>query len=178
MSDAEVLVDDLVIGLRVVERCQLGGEFVKPHGKILNGLAVMEREQLVLSPHLLQGCLGNSVIADAHHLDAVPCVLRRGLDGKRGDHVGWHSTSDHIEHRAVHLELGVSLVNHPPQRSRLQLDLHEERPLIVVCLRQDGLVHRPRWHDPLHQPLDDTLTTGACSSRPARARMPSALINR
>jgi hypothetical protein len=58
MSDAEVLVDDLVIGLRVVERCQLGGEFVKPHGKILNGLTVMEREQLILSPHLLKVALG------------------------------------------------------------------------------------------------------------------------
>jgi hypothetical protein len=89
------------------------------------------------------------VIADAHGLDAIP-YLHWALDNERGDHLDRHSAAYGIQCHAVNMELGIPHVHISSQRLRLQLDLHKERPLVEVRLRQDRVVHRPCWHDPLH----------------------------
>jgi hypothetical protein len=63
---------------------------------------------------------------------------------------------------AIHLQFSNIGVNHCPQTTRLHLDPHEQCPLIIIGLREVGIVGWTYRHNLLHHSLNDDVPTAWC----------------
>jgi hypothetical protein len=55
------------------------------------------------------------------------------------DHLRRHGAADHVQCHLVYLELDIAWIDRVSQLVHLQLDLHEQRPL--VALKKLGFIH-------------------------------------
>jgi hypothetical protein len=80
-------------------------------------------------PHLLCARLANTIIANLHHFDA-----------SQASSVVSFIASTVIISGGTALHMASSAIR---STARLQLDPYEERSLIVVSLREKGVIHQP-----------------------------------
>ena len=96
-------------------------------------------------PQTLCACLPNAVVADPHDTNALPRLLCGLLDGEGGDHFGGHDIADGVECHPIHMAFDgdAAGLDGSPEALGLQLDPHQQGPVVVVSLGEHEVVHRP-----------------------------------
>ena len=159
--DAEVLGHHLPLRFRVPEDRQALHNVGEAQGKVLDRLPIAERDLLVIRSQVLRRRLPYALVADAHRPDGLPCLLGRRLGRQSGYHLLGHTGADSFERGAIVVEVHVVFLDGLPYVACLQVQLHQQRPRIVIRLGQlwpisratrlpndaldDDLAWAPRW---------------------------------
>lgn len=129
--------------------------------KIFDALAVVELNRLILLQESLHLCLAHTFDNDMQRLHGVPSLLGGSFDGECAEQLGRNDTEDCLQRRAI---LSIAMLNCIPQSARLKHDLHHQRSIIVVHLRQHGTVDRAAHllhHPPKRHKLSVMMATTA-----------------
>lgn len=78
-----------------------------------------------------------TVAADACRGDSLPSFLGGGLGGEDGPHLWWDNRDKSLERPSVLVAVDAAVLDRVPHLPRLQLDLHDQDLVSVVCLHED-----------------------------------------
>lgn len=132
--------------------------------KIFDGLAILELNRLVLLQESLRLHLAHTFDTDMQRLHCVPSLLGSSFDGECAEQLGRNDTEDCLQHCAILLKVSIAMLNCIPQSVRLKHDLHHQRSIIIVRLRQHEVVGRAAHllhHPPKRHKLLVTMATTA-----------------
>ena len=115
----------------VAVACHLLHQIGKTKGKVLDLLTRLKVEAFPLPSEALQRRPAHMISTDACCVDRFPFQLCRSLVGEGGAELGGDGGAQHLQRPTIVVVVDAADVNRLPQPPGLQLDLHQQAPVVV-----------------------------------------------
>jgi hypothetical protein len=101
---------------------------------VLNGLTAVKCGEVELPTQLLHHHILHAVVVDPHGRNHISGLLGRILLNNHQHHLRWYRAAQGVKCYHILLLIGAAILDDTPESSRLQLHLHQERPVRVIGL--------------------------------------------